>query len=77
MSIGQRIKFSAISDFTGQTLELEGTIEGGPKEIKKIQPEEFGELPDEEEVYLVVRKDGFGNTLRYVVHPEEIIEERE
>ena len=77
MNIGQQIKFSAISALTGHTLELEGTIEGGAEEIKKMQPEEFGGLKDNEEVYLVKREDNFGNTLRYVVFPEEILEKEE
>ena len=71
---GSIICFNAISDLTGQTLELEGIIIGGAKEIKKIQPEEFGGMEDVEKAYLVERMDGFGNKLRYVVFPEEIIE---
>lgn len=71
---GSTIRFSAINDFTGDIMKLEGKIEGGAKEIKKIDPENFGGLEDDEEIYLVVRKDNFGNTLRHVVNPEEVLE---
>lgn len=72
---GEIIKFEGMNDFTGSMMQLEGTVEGGAKEIKKMQPIEYGELPDDEKVYLVVREDNFGNTLRHVVHPDEIIKE--
>jgi hypothetical protein len=74
MEIGTKIRFKTISDFTGEELTLEGTIEGGPKEIKKLQPEEYGGMKDSEKVHLVKRVDSFGNTLRYVVYPDEILE---
>ena len=77
MRKGQEIRFSSISDLTGQTLELTGVIIGGAKEIKKMQPEEFGGMGDDEKVFLVERKDCFGNTLRYVVYEEEILKENE
>lgn len=75
MKVGNQIKFEAISDLTGQKLQLEGTIIGGAKEIKKMQPEEYDGMPDDEKVFLVERKDDFGNVLRYVVYPEEILKE--
>ena len=75
VNIGDEIRFKAISDLTGQRLELTGVIEGGPKEIKKMQPAEYGGLRDDEQVFLVVRQDSFGNTLRYVVHEDEILYE--
>lgn len=74
---GSTIRFSAINDFTGDRMKLEGKIVGGAKEIKKIDPENFGELEDDEEVYLVVRKDNFANTLRHVVNPEEVLGKEE
>lgn len=73
MRKGESIKFSAMSDLTGQMMRLEGVIIGEAKEIKQMQPEEFGGMENNEEVYLVERKDNFGNILRYVVHPEEIL----
>ena len=72
MRKGQVVKFKSISDFTGETLQLEGTIIGGAKEIKKIQPEECGGMDNDEKVFLVERKDNFGNTHRHIVYPEEI-----
>lgn len=74
---GTKIKFKAMNDFTGDMMQHEGRVEGGPKEIKKIQPIEYGELPDDEEIYLVVREDNFGNTLRHVVSVDEISEVKE
>jgi len=32
-------------------------------------------MPDSEKAFLVERVDGFGNTLRYVVHENEILKD--
>ena len=71
---GSMIRFSAINDFTGDPMKLVGKVVGYAKEIKKIDPENFGGLEDDEEIYLVMRKDNYGNWLRHVVNPEEVLE---
>ena len=69
----QIIKFKSMSEFTGEIIQLEGKILGRAKEIKKIHPEEYGGMPDDEEVFLVGRLDNFGNIHRHVVYPDEIL----
>lgn len=45
-SLQQKIKFSAIDDFTGQEIEREGTIVGYGDAVRKKWPEEMGEADD-------------------------------
>jgi hypothetical protein len=42
----QKIKFSAIDDFTGQEIEREGIIVGYGDSVRKKWPEEMGEADD-------------------------------
>ena len=42
----QKIRFSAIDDFTGQEIEREGTIVGYGDAVRKKWPEEMGEADD-------------------------------
>ena len=74
MEKGQLVRFTTINDLTGQLIQLEGEVVGKAEEIKILQPDEYGGLSIEEEVYLVKREDNFGNTLHYVVFPEEVLE---
>jgi hypothetical protein len=76
MRRGQKIRFTAISDFTGDRYEAEGIIKGKAKEIKAIDPDNFGGMEDDEEVYLVVSLDNYGNTNRHVIFPEDIVKEQ-
>lgn len=73
MRKGQRIRFTVISDFTGEKYEAEGIIKGKAKEIKALDPDNFGGMEDDEEAYLVVSLDNYGNTNRHVVFPEEVL----
>lgn len=68
--IGNVIKFKHISDFTGQELELTGTIIGDEKAVRKMWPIEMEKA---EGCYLVQRKDDFGNSYLHAIFPKEII----
>lgn len=72
---GTKVKFRAIDDFTGQRVEKVGRVIGHAKEIKAIEPVEFGELGDDEECYLV-KVEGRYSTLRHVVFADEIIKDK-
>ena len=67
--IGDQIKFKYLSDFSGQELDLTGTIIGDDNAVRKMWPTEIKEV---EGCYLVRRKDNFGNTFHHAVFPEEI-----
>ena len=69
LRMNEVIRFSAIDDFTGETMELIGTVIGDYKEVRKRFPEEMGEA--EEGFYLVKvgRRSGL-----FVVSCDEILE---
>ena len=73
LKTGDRITFAYISDFTGVQIDVDGIIIGHAKDVKKMWPEEMGGLTEDENCYLVPRKDNFGNTFHHVVWPEEIL----
>ena len=69
---GDKIKFKAMNEFTGDEMIFEGTVLGNEEAVRKQFPEECGGA---ENCYLVKRIDNFGNDYLHVVYPEEIIEE--
>jgi hypothetical protein len=68
--LDETITFKTIDNLALEELTLTGTIKGFAKQIKQIQPVEYGELPEDEEVYLVKVKGRY-----FVVFPEEIVKE--
>lgn len=70
---GTKIKFEQMSDFTGKPMIFRGEIIGHAAEIKKMWPEECGEVVDP--AYLVKCKNSFGYTLHHLVFDEEITED--
>ena len=69
---GTKVRFVNYNDY-GMP-EVVGKIAGHAEEIKKMYPEEYAELPDNEVAYLIKFTDRYGNTKRYVSFPNEIIE---
>lgn len=67
---GKEVTFKAMNDFTGEMITLKGEIIGHSKEVRKMFPAELGEVVNP--VYLVMRKDLFGNIHHHVIFPEEI-----
>jgi len=43
LKIGDVVRFSAMDEFTGQNMELVGTVKGDYKEVRKQYPEECAE----------------------------------
>ena len=72
---GVIITFSAIDDFTGQQIELIGTVIGFGADVRRMWPMEMEEAPDN--MLLVRRQDSFGNTFHHAIDEEEIIEKEE
>ena len=73
MRKGTRISFSCPDEFISG-IKVMGIIVGSAKEIRKMYPEEYAELPDNEECYLVKRNiPAMGIIRHYVVFPEEIM----
>lgn len=72
LKLNTEVKFSAIS-ITGEEIEREGEIIGFAKEIKKMWPEEFGGLPEDEEIYLILLKSN-GRHTHHVAVRNEIVE---
>lgn len=60
LRINEVIKFTAMDEFTGQEIELIGTVKGDYKAVRKQYPEEAGEAS--EDSYLVA----VGNPVRAV-----------
>ena len=73
--LNEQIRFKAIDDFTGEELNLKGKIVGFAKDIKKMSSVEFGELSDEEEVYLVKSIVAGEERGYHVVYEDEILKE--
>ena len=69
---GQVIRFKAMDDFTGEEMELSGTVIGDWKKIKKNYPIEQGGVDENSNMFLVKALHWDGN---YIVHISEIIKE--
>lgn len=69
---GQVVRFSHISDFTGELLELEGEVVEFGSEIRRRWPDEMAECPDD--MLLIRTKDVFGNIQFHATDRSEIIE---
>ena len=69
---GQTIRFKAMDDFTGEEMELSGTVVGDWKKIKKDYPTEQGGVDENSDVFLVKAAHWAGN---HIVHISEIIKE--
>lgn len=67
---GKEVSFKAMNDFTGRPIILRGKIIGHAKEVRKMYPVECGEVVNP--VYLMMRKDLFGNVYNHVIFPEEL-----
>ena len=67
---GQLVKFKAMDDFTGEEIELSGTIVGDYKMIKEKYPLEMGEVDKKSNLYLVEVSNRSG---KFVVHISEVI----
>lgn len=73
LEVGQKIRFSAIDDFTGQETKIVGEVVGDYKKVRETWPEEMGEA--DENVYAVLTclpsglKRGW-----YAVHISEVLE---
>ncbi len=70
LEVGQRIRFSAMDEFTGQQIEVIGDVEGDYKEVRKKWPEEMA-LADKD-VYLVC--DFVFQDRKYAVHISELLQ---
>ena len=68
---GTEIQFIHICNFTGSKIKIKGKIIGHAKEVRKMYPEECGEVVNP--VYLVKEEDLFGNFYNHVIFPEEIL----
>ena len=75
LPIGTEVKFSQMNELTGQQMIFSGVVIGHAKEIRKLWEVEVDEIVDP--VYLVLRKDDFGNTFHHMVDPSEIIANKE
>lgn len=71
---GQIIKFKAMDDFTGEEIELSGTVIGDWKKIKKQYSTEQGGVDENSNVFLVKAAHWAGN---HIVHISEIIKDEE
>ncbi len=67
-----QVKFNAIS-FIGEEIPMEGKVIGFAPEVKKLWPLEFGGMPEDEEIYLILVR-GNSQNYRYVAAPDEIVE---
>ena len=72
LKLNTEVKFSAIS-ITGEEIEMKGEVIGFAPEIKKMWPEEFGGLPEDEEIYLI-SVEGNSQSSHHVATPDEIVE---
>lgn len=72
LKLNTEVKFNFIS-ITGEEIVRTGEIIGKAKEIKKMWPEEFGGLPEDEEIYLISVK-GNSRSSHHVATPDEIVE---
>lgn len=71
LDLQQRIRFSAIDDFTGQEMEREGIIVGYGDAVRKKYPEEMAEADDS--MYLV-KVEMPEREIYFVVHMSEVLE---
>ena len=71
---GQTIKFKAMNDYSGEEIELLGTVVGDWKEVKKRYPEEMGGIDENDEVFLVDVPHYSGY---HIVYMSEIIKKKE
>lgn len=67
---GQMIIFSSMNDFTGQSMELEGTVVGNHLDVRKKWPIEQGEA--DEGMFLVYTKGLYSKTW-HAVHLSEVL----
>jgi hypothetical protein len=72
LKLNTEVKFNFIS-ITGEEIMRTGEIIGKAKEIKKMWPEEFGGLSENEEIYLI-RIEGNSQSSHHVATPSEIVE---
>lgn len=52
---------------------MEGEVIGFAEEVRKLWPEEFAEMPENEEIYVILVRGNIQDK-RYVATPNEIIE---
>ena len=70
VELGQKIRFSAIDNFTGHEMKEEGEVVGYAQEVRRRWPDEMGEA--DEGMYLVtVEKPE--REIYYAVHISEIL----
>jgi len=69
---GTQVKFNAIS-IIGEEIPMIGKIVGFASEIKKMWPEEFSGMSENEEIYLILMRSDSQKS-HYVATPNEIIE---
>lgn len=67
---GQTIKFIAMDNFTGEEIELSGTVVGDHRMVKEKYPIEMGETDEKSDMYLIEVPNRSGN---FVVHISELI----
>ncbi len=76
LAIGDRIRFKAFNVISGEWFEVIGYVEGLAEDIRRLNPEEYGEVTDD--CYLVVdaraRHDSYFKDQRYLVNIDEILE---
>jgi len=67
---GMMIRFTAIDEFTGKEIEIQGKIVADWEAIKRGHPEEYGGIDENSEAYLV---DALHYAERFIVFKTEII----
>lgn len=63
------IKFTAMDEFTGQDMELIGTVKGDYRAIRKQYPEEAGEASEDTFLVAVGNRSGL-----FVITRDEVLE---
>jgi len=72
LEAGTRVKFKAIT-ITGKEIPMTGEVIGFADEVRKLWTTEFAEMPEDEEIYVILVR-GNIQDYRYVATPNEIVE---
>lgn len=72
LRIGEIVKFTAMDEFTGQEMELTGTVIGDHKAVRKQYPEEAGEAPEDSYLLKVDNRSGL-----FMITRDEVLESLE
>ena len=69
LRVNEVIKFSAIDEFTGQEMELIGTVIGDYRAVRKQYPEEAGEASEDTYLVQVGNRSGL-----FIITRDEVLE---